>query len=49
MLSQSKTAFQAEIDAACELVDFFRFNVHYARRILEEQPDSAPGCWNHSW
>jgi 1-pyrroline-5-carboxylate dehydrogenase len=46
MLGQSKTVYQAEIDAACELVDFFRFNVHFARQILAEQPDSAPGCWN---
>ncbi|RMG96180.1 MAG: L-glutamate gamma-semialdehyde dehydrogenase [Deltaproteobacteria bacterium] len=46
MLGQSKTAHQAEIDAACELVDFFRFNVHYYRRILEDQPESAPGMWN---
>ncbi len=46
MLGQSKTAHQAEIDAACELVDFFRFNVHYYRQILEDQPLSAPGTWN---
>src|SRR6058998_109924 len=46
MLGQSKTAHQAEIDAACELVDFWRFNVHYAERILAEQPLSAPGAWN---
>jgi len=46
MLGQSKTAFQAEIDSACELIDFLRFNVHYAERIYEEQPDSAPGVWN---
>jgi 1-pyrroline-5-carboxylate dehydrogenase len=46
MLGQSKTVYQAEIDAACELTDFFRFNVHFARQILAEQPDSAPGCWN---
>jgi len=46
MLGQSKTVFQAEIDAACELIDFFRFNVHFARQILAEQPASAPGCWN---
>ncbi|MFO0571016.1 MAG: L-glutamate gamma-semialdehyde dehydrogenase [Polyangiaceae bacterium] len=46
MLGQSKTAHQAEIDAACELVDFFRFNVHFAERILEEQPLSGPGMWN---
>jgi 1-pyrroline-5-carboxylate dehydrogenase len=46
MLGQSKTVFQAEIDAACELIDFFRFNVAYARQILELQPESAPGVWN---
>jgi 1-pyrroline-5-carboxylate dehydrogenase len=46
MLGQSKTAFQAEIDSACELIDFLRFNVHYAERIYREQPDSAPGTWN---
>jgi 1-pyrroline-5-carboxylate dehydrogenase len=46
MLGQSKTAFQAEIDSACELIDFLRFNVHFAERIYQEQPDSAPGTWN---
>jgi 1-pyrroline-5-carboxylate dehydrogenase len=46
MLGQSKTAYQAEIDSACELIDFLRFNVHYAERIYREQPDSAPGVWN---
>jgi len=46
MLGQSKSVQQAEIDAACELIDFWRFNVHYARRILTQQPDSAPGEWN---
>ncbi|MGN6330736.1 MAG: L-glutamate gamma-semialdehyde dehydrogenase [Motilibacteraceae bacterium] len=46
MLGQSKTAYQAEIDSACELIDFWRFNVHFARRILEEQPQSAAGTWN---
>ena len=46
MLGQSKTAFQAEIDSACELIDFLRFNVHYAERIYREQPESAPGTWN---
>jgi 1-pyrroline-5-carboxylate dehydrogenase len=46
MLGQSKSVQQAEIDAACELIDFWRFNVYYARRILTEQPDSAPGEWN---
>jgi 1-pyrroline-5-carboxylate dehydrogenase len=46
MLGQSKTAYQAEIDSACELIDFLRFNVHYAERIYQEQPDSAAGAWN---
>jgi 1-pyrroline-5-carboxylate dehydrogenase len=46
MLGQSKTAFQAEIDSACELIDFLRFNVHYAERIYREQPDSSAGVWN---
>src|SRR4029077_20710143 len=48
MLGQSKTAFQAEIDAACELIDFWRFNTHYAERIHAEQPLSVPGSgmWN---
>ncbi len=46
MLGQSKTAYQAEIDSACELIDFFRFNVSYARRIATEQPESPRGNWN---
>ncbi len=46
MLGQSKTAFQAEIDSACELIDFWRFNVHFARQIRAEQPQSSPGVWN---
>src|SRR6478736_3834053 len=46
MLGQSKTVYQAEIDAACELTDFLRFNANYMRRILEEQPTSSPGVWN---
>ena len=46
MLGQSKTAFQAEIDAACELIDFWRFNVHYAEQIQAVQPLSAAGTWN---
>ncbi len=46
MLGQSKTAHQAEIDSACELIDFFRFNVHFAGLIAAEQPQSAPGMWN---
>ncbi|WKN49588.1 L-glutamate gamma-semialdehyde dehydrogenase [Nocardioides sp. Arc9.136] len=49
MLGQSKTAFQAEIDAACELIDFWRFNVHYAAQILREQPiANSPGVWNRT-
>jgi 1-pyrroline-5-carboxylate dehydrogenase len=46
MLGQSKTVHQAEIDAAAELIDFWRFNVHYMTRIYEEQPVSAAGVWN---
>ena len=46
MLGQSKTAHQAEIDAACELIDFWRFNVQFMTRIYEEQPISSPGVWN---
>lgn len=46
MLCQSKNAFQAEIDSACELIDFFRFNAHYAAEIYKNQPESAPGMWN---
>jgi 1-pyrroline-5-carboxylate dehydrogenase len=46
MLGQSKTVFQAEIDAACELIDFWRFNPHFARKIYEDQPMSSPGVWN---
>ncbi|HQR16837.1 MAG TPA: aldehyde dehydrogenase family protein, partial [Gemmatimonadales bacterium] len=46
MLGQSKTAYQAEIDSACELIDFFRLNVHFAERLYEEQPFSSPGIWN---
>jgi len=46
MLGQSKTSHQAEIDASCELIDFFRFNAHFAERILAEQPLSVPGAWN---
>jgi 1-pyrroline-5-carboxylate dehydrogenase len=46
MLGQSKTSHQAEIDASCELIDFFRFNAHFAERIQAEQPLSAPGAWN---
>jgi 1-pyrroline-5-carboxylate dehydrogenase len=46
MLGQSKTAHQAEIDSACELIDFWRFNAAYMQRIYEEQPISSPGVWN---
>jgi 1-pyrroline-5-carboxylate dehydrogenase len=47
MLGQSKTVHQAEIDAACESIDFWRWNCHFAERIAAEQPLSAPGMWNH--
>jgi 1-pyrroline-5-carboxylate dehydrogenase len=46
MLGQSKSVYQAEIDAACELIDFWRYNVYYARRLLAEQPTSSAGSWN---
>ncbi|MTJ88380.1 L-glutamate gamma-semialdehyde dehydrogenase [Nocardia seriolae] len=46
MLGQSKSVYQAEIDAPCELVDFWRFNVHFARGMLAEQPISTAGVWN---
>ena len=46
MLGQSKTVHQAEIDAACELIDFWRYNVAFAEQILAMQPDSSPGAWN---
>jgi 1-pyrroline-5-carboxylate dehydrogenase len=46
MLGQSKTAHQAEIDAACELIDFLRYNAVFAERLYKEQPESAPGMWN---
>jgi 1-pyrroline-5-carboxylate dehydrogenase len=49
MLGQSKTVYQAEIDAACELIDFLRFNVHFAREILAEQPSAnSKGVWNRT-
>lgn len=49
MLGQSKTAYQAEIDSACELIDFWRFNVHFARQILAEQPiANSRGVWNRT-
>ena len=46
MIGQSKTIFQAEIDSACELIDFLRFNVEYMAQIYAEQPESSPGVWN---
>src|SRR6266550_3660662 len=46
MLGQSKTAFQAEIDAACELIDFWRFNPHYAQQLYDQQPISDHAMWN---
>jgi len=48
MLGQSKTAIQAEIDSACELIDFWRYNVHFAREILAQQPTSSAGSWNRT-
>src|SRR5690606_3114491 len=48
MLGQSKTAFQAEIDSACELIDFWRFNVAFAQELYEEQPISSHATWNQS-
>ncbi|QYJ02432.1 L-glutamate gamma-semialdehyde dehydrogenase [Nocardioides panacisoli] len=49
ILGQSKTAFQAEIDSACELIDFWRFNVHYAKQIVTTQPmANSPGVWNRT-
>ena len=47
MLCQSKTPHQAEIDSACELIDFYRFNPYYMTHIYANQPDSAPGMWNY--
>lgn len=46
MLAQSKNVMQAEIDAACELIDFFKFNVAYMQQVYEDQPESNPGIWN---
>ena len=46
MLGQSKNAFQAEIDSACELIDFLRFNVYFMSEIYRDQPESSPGVWN---
>ena len=48
MLGQSKTVYQAEIDSACEMADFLRFNVHFAQEIYKNQPISSPGMWNRS-
>src|ERR1700712_2220852 len=49
MLGQSKTVWQAEIDAACELIDFWRFNVHYGRQIMAEQPiANTPRAWDRT-
>jgi 1-pyrroline-5-carboxylate dehydrogenase len=48
MLGQSKTCYQAEIDAACEPADFWRFDVAFARQILENQPNSSAGVWNRT-
>ncbi len=47
MLNQSKNAYQAEIDAACELIDFYRFNPYYMQFIYGQQPGSSPGVWNY--
>ena len=46
MIAQSKNAFQSEIDAVCELIDFLRFNAYYMEQIYSEQPESSPGVWN---
>lgn len=46
MLAQSKNAFQAEIDASCELIDFLKMNVSFMQQVYEDQPESAPGIWN---
>ncbi|TMC49204.1 MAG: L-glutamate gamma-semialdehyde dehydrogenase [Chloroflexi bacterium] len=48
ILGQSKSVHQAEIDSACELIDYWRWNVHFAQRLLEEQPVSPAGAWNRS-
>lgn len=47
MLGQGKTIYQAEIDSACELIDFWRFNVHYMQQIYQQQPASTTGTWNY--
>ncbi len=48
MLGQSKNPYQAEIDSACELIDFLRFNVYFMTQIYHEQPESSPGVWNRT-
>ncbi|MBL3655095.1 L-glutamate gamma-semialdehyde dehydrogenase [Fulvivirga sediminis] len=48
MMGQSKNAFQAEIDSACEIVDFLRFNAHFMQQIYDDQPSSSPGVWNRT-
>jgi 1-pyrroline-5-carboxylate dehydrogenase len=48
MLNQSKTVFQAEIDSACELIDFYRFNPYYMQFVYQQQPDSAKGIWDYA-
>ena len=48
MLGQSKNAYQAEIDSACELIDFLRFNVYFMSQLYHEQPESSPGVWNRT-
>ncbi|MDH3224491.1 MAG: L-glutamate gamma-semialdehyde dehydrogenase [Gemmatimonadota bacterium] len=48
MLGQSKNPFQAEVDAACELIDFYRFNAHFAEQIFDQQPRSSTGVWNRT-
>ncbi|MEJ1238594.1 L-glutamate gamma-semialdehyde dehydrogenase [Chryseolinea sp. T2] len=48
MLGQSKNAYQAEIDSACELIDFLRFNVYFMQQLYNEQPESSPGVWNRT-
>ncbi|MFH1943430.1 MAG: L-glutamate gamma-semialdehyde dehydrogenase, partial [bacterium] len=47
MLNASKTVYQAEIDTACELIDFYRFNPYYMQEIYKQQPNSSSGCWNY--
>ena len=46
MLDASKTVYQAEIDSACEIIDFFRYNVYYMQEVYRQQPGSGAGCWN---